>query len=414
MIATSWGIDRPRHKMLSAAIVVDSATCAGVGSAGTKRTRPADPNALQQGGSTGHLERQSDGTCQRLGAQHPPKDPEHAHSAVETGFSVIPAACAAAPMGSGAKSVLQMLWSYASKWRPGDGPRFVWPSVETIADKLGRKIRGVYANLATLEREGWIVRTRDELGRKGWDLHPQPVERAPAEPEVEPDMQLGIAWPEPGDEASNEAPPPCAQPVEKSSAPAELRDESCNPTCTPVQLHPSIGVTMNHQDTAGQDSLRVFRAYEAHRVATLDGPPARTLPPPGLLTLWRELGGNAKAWKAVEAYGRRAIDIVAGMRDRGDPGWEQRERWRRDGGEWSRARFDAVMAYQGAAAEPQKPSAPPPPDPVVDGERVTLLEREAWDAGGEAAVRKQRSEALSSERLGELAGGFLAKLRGVG
>ncbi len=326
-----------------------------------------------------------------------------------------------------------MLWKYAAKWYPGDGPRFVWPSVATLADKLGRKLRGVYANLATLERGGWIVRDWDERGRRGWSLNPIPV------PPATPEMQLGFAWddgppPDPANDSMNaddfrteagrladdlRTPLPldrggeirCGESVERA-----VRD--CTPvqqSCTPVQLPKrKVEEEMNNQSEPGREMLRIFHAYEQHRTTTLGGPEARRLFPPGMHTLWRELGGNASALKKLEAYGKRAIELAAKCKAEGTPGWEERVRWRSDGGEWSMKRYTAVMSWQGAAAEPCKPTPPPAPDPFVDGVRVDMHEREAWDAGGEDAVRRQRAEVVSFDRMGDLAAGFLARTRGVG
>lgn len=427
MTATSWGIGGARHKMWTAAIVVDTRRRAGVGWCRTKATRPADPVSVTTGGSTGHLERRRHASPSGRVAQDPAIRFLRAAPADDRGCAVTPAACCAAPVCTGAKSVLMHLWKYASKWYPGDGPRFVWPSVGRLAAELGRKLRGVYANLATLEAAGWIVRDWDDQGHKGWTLNPIAV------PAAAPEMQLGFAWddgppPEPAnsDAAAGDlraeigrlvgdlrAPVCCAEPVERIDRVAP----ECNSDCTGVQLPKRKEEPMNNQppqDTAGQDSLRVFRAYESHRVATLGGMEARRFAPPGLLALWKELGGNAKAWKLVEAYGRRAIDLAAKSVEAGHEKSATFVKCRSDGQEWASSRYKAVMAWQGAAAEPCRPTPPPPPDPIVDGERVHLLEREAWDSGGADAVRQQRAAALSSERLGELAGDFLAKMRGVG
>lgn len=363
-------------------------------------------------------------------------------------------------MPSGPKSVLQMLWSFASKWRPGDGSRFVWPSVETVAVRLGRKVRGVYANLTRLEREGWIVRDYDEKGRKGWTLHPVAV--APRMQET----QLGIAWPsDTAGEAANSvcaadaprtidgrstddlrtpepldfaaevralteelraprpqrAAAPCVQPVERDTRCAISEEEPCNPARLEVQSPKRKEAPMkspSNQDTVGQDSLRVFRSIEQYRVARLGttiGGPARPYPKgDGLIRLWRELGANAKAWKLIEQYGRRAIDLAALAVEQGADNATKLVKWRSDGGEWDRARYDAVMRWQGAGAEPCTPSAPPPPDPIVDGVRVDMHEREAWDEGGEVAVRKQRAATLDADKMAAQAADFLATLRGVG
>lgn len=174
---------------------------------------------------------------------------------------------------------------------------------------------------------------------------------------------------------------------------------------------------MNNQrrgDGKVDDGIRIFRAYEQRRVATIGGRPARTTPPTGIYALWRELGGTADAWKKVEQYGKRAIELCQHAIDTHDARAQDKIAWRADGNEWSSNRYRVVMAWQGNGAEPPKPAPPPEPDPVVDGTRVDRHEREAWDAGGEDAVRKQRASALSFDRLGELAAGFLRDRRGVG
>lgn len=167
---------------------------------------------------------------------------------------------------------------------------------------------------------------------------------------------------------------------------------------------------MNHQNV-GQDLLRIFHAYEQHRHTALGGPEPRRTVPASMVSLWQELGGNGAASKKLAEYGRRAIEIAAKMKADDAPGWQERARWRSDGGEWSKKRYDAVMAWQGAGAEPCRPSPPPTPDPIVDGQRIDLHEREAWEAGGADAVRRQRAEALSCDDLGKLAADALAKFR---
>lgn len=163
---------------------------------------------------------------------------------------------------------------------------------------------------------------------------------------------------------------------------------------------------------SSDEGVAIFRAYEQRRIAKLgDRYPKRETPPMTLWNLWRELGGNTAAWRKVEAYGKRAIDIAAKAVESGHEKAGQWVKLRADGGEWAKARYDAVMAWQGAAAEPHRPSAPPPPDPVVDGERVSLLEIEAWDSGGEAAVRKRRAEVMPPDAMADAAGAFLARLR---
>lgn len=161
------------------------------------------------------------------------------------------------------------------------------------------------------------------------------------------------------------------------------------------------------------DASRIWLAYEAARVRMLGGRPRTGPTPTAIRALWRELGGNADAWAKVERYGQRALELALAAKTAGRDAWPRLVECRSDGREWSRARYDAVMAWQGSAFE-HKPSAPPPPPPVVDGIEVDRFEREDYDAGGEDAVRLRRAMVMTFDAIGTRAEMFLAGLRGVG
>jgi hypothetical protein len=328
------------------------------------------------------------------------------------------------PVGPAPARLLLALWDHAWDWRPGAAPPFVFPGVEALGMKLGIGRTAVYRALAELRDAGWI-REDSQDGRAGWTLALMPKCARAVEEETHDEMQLGFAWPtqEEIEMPANNTPKPVDNVCTDHDAEAASIPDVGNPPSARRDSLLSRKHASNHPRSGRgstsspppDEGVRIFRDYERRRVAKLgDRYTLRTTPPMTLWNLWRELGGNAAAWKLVEAYGKRAIDIAAKAVEAGHEKADQWVKLRADGGEWSKARYDAVMAWQGAAAEPHKPTPPPAPDPVVDGERVTLLEREAWESGGADAVRRQRAEALSSERLGELAGDFLARMRGVG
>jgi hypothetical protein len=317
---------------------------------------------------------------------------------------MIPASCCAAAVPSGAKAVLLGLWTYAGRWFPGDGSRFVWPSVETLAAKLGRKVRGVYASLTRLVREGWIARAWDERGRRGWDLHPVPVV-----PVVDDEpVQLGFAW---DDEA------PAVDAVHSGGQPVEREVRVCTPLrrpCTALQSSSSTGSNHEQSSPHDDDASRIWSAYEAKRIAEIGGRPHRGCnPPEAMQVLAAELGGGADGWLAVERYGNRAIELAAKAKAAGYERWPWLVTLRADGFEWSKKRYDATMNYQGPSVDGVKPSAPPPPDPIVDGIPIDRFEREAWDSGGADAVRASRGAKLSAESVTASVAELFARMRGT-
>jgi hypothetical protein len=64
-----------------------------------------------------------------------------------------------------ARIVLAVLWAYA-----GRGKRFVWPSVDTIAQAAGCTTRAAYRNLSLLRERLWIQPAQGRAGNKGWHL----------------------------------------------------------------------------------------------------------------------------------------------------------------------------------------------------------------------------------------------------
>ena len=258
----------------------------------------------------------------------------------------------AQPLGSGPHRVLMNLWDYAHKWQQGDAEAFVWPSVDTLAARIGIGVRAVYASLATLEAEGCIRRARDAArGVIGWVLS---AVRAAAvacvelehEPELD-DAQLAFAW------ALDEVKP------EPSSTPVpECTPVHCRPVdlCTATSTEQNLNVVRDDDDAG-----RIWSGYEAHRIRALASSGARATrtgpAPKALRNLHASLGGTPDAWQRIEAYGRRSIELAALAVAQGRTSAPMLVACRADGREWSRDRFDAVMAWGNARTS--APAAPP-------------------------------------------------------
>lgn len=324
-------------------------------------------------------------------------------------------------LGPGAHRVLLALWDHAHGWRPGDGEWPVYPSVAALASKLGVGTRAVYGCLTTLEATGWIRPSWiAEVKRHGWLLSTMPVQPKPAAPEAVGDApapidarQLGLPWSD--NDVSDAANEPVDNVCTTASTPAIAGDRSRRPPCKNVRSASSTGTEIN-RSSGDDDASRIWVAYEAARVKALGSfgaSPARQGPPPASMrALAAKLGGGAEGWARVEAYGRRAITLaLETCRDGGN--WADRGvRCREDGGEWSTKRYDAVMRWK---SQTRAPMAARPItveiDNVVDGERVSLHEREAWAAGGEVAVRQLRGSLLAPERMAEQASAWLFQRR---
>lgn len=338
-------------------------------------------------------------------------------------------AWSASSVGPGPHRVLLALWDYAHGWRPGDEAWPVWPSPEALAAKLNVSRSTVYRGLTELERAGWIRRAQCE-GGPGWLLllAPEVEQRAdrPSPDDAASAEQLGFHWADPiadrlASESANDAPSVCAPPtvaaVDNSQATAatapprrpKVRTATLRRPDSPPLQEQKLNSSANDDDAS-----RIWSRYEDERVRLLGGKRRATEPPIGLRLLWRELGGNQAAWAEVERYGLRALELAAAAKAAGREIWPQLVACRADGREWTRKRYDAVCAWQGAAVDGPKASAPPPPSPIVDGVRVDRFELDAWDSGGAEAVRKQRAQALSGEQIAASAAEFLSRLRGVG
>lgn len=275
-----------------------------------------------------------------------------------------------AQVGPGLKCVLLALWDF-SRWKPGTDARpFVWPSRETLASKLGVRRSALDRSIRLLEAEGWIV-PGVEGEHEGWTLLPEPERAAP---------QLDLFA---GDEAVDNS---CTANAPTPKVRRESAEGSAEPSLSlPYELY------VNRIEPAADDddgTARLWTSYERRRVELLGGNVREGSAPASLRALIA-----AKGLAAVEAYATRALELAREAVSRDRQCAATLVLARSDGHEWHPKRFDAVARYPDPPRAPVLvPKPPPPPDPVVDGQRVTLHEREAYERGGDAAVQALRAQ----------------------
>lgn len=330
----------------------------------------------------------------------------------------------ALPKHPGPHRVLLLLWQYAGK----ESPAFAWPSVETLAARLRiqpRPIREALAKLEELDLVRPALEVRFANGKRservGWRLFETTEECEAYDRARALDPQLDLF-----------AGAPCGQPVEDEPVDAEPAGQvSTNAGQVALNIGPggpeigpggphtkegsfmdrSVDLVVNvgapeHDD----DAARIWTRYERHRVQLLGGI-VRDGPPPATLRALIASHGAV----VVEAYAVRSLELAAAARARGRHCAAELVAARSDGREWHPARLQAVASWEEPANEDSPPRrAAAPPDPRVDGARVDLLEREAYERGGEEAVRAQRRELAERPRAGvSLVEGWLASKRGA-
>lgn len=303
-------------------------------------------------------------------------------------------------LGPAPHRVLLALWDFAHRWTEGAGSWFVFPSVERIAAKLGIKARAIYANLRELAGLGLIE--RETAGnRTGWRLHLRPMLRVvePAPADVDGN-QLALTFPEaPIDLADAPAPELAPEPIARPD----------NATVHGCALASSTGTEIE-PPRGGDSADAVWSDYERDRCAALGGTRRTGAAPASLHRLWQQLGATPEAWGKIREYGRRAIAAAVAARVRPLRIAPQLERWRADGREWARERFDAVMSGTVAPSLPAAPrarTAPAPAPARVQGQIVIGDEADVFEAGGAAAVLDLRSRVLDCDRMADMARGFL-------
>lgn len=153
--------------------------------------------------------------------------------------------------------------------------------------------------------------------------------------------------------------------------------------------------TVSERAAHDDDALRVWLIYESERARLLGGTARTGAPPLALRALIAEIGVER-----VEGYTRRSLELAASAVARGRSCAADLIAARSDGREWHLARVEAVERWREPEPLVVVPSSPPPPDPVVDGRRVTRFELDAWESGGEQAVREQREREIHAQPSG--------------
>lgn len=340
-----------------------------------------------------------------------------------------------AQLNPGPHRILLALWDYAG-WRPGCGDTwaFVWPSVETIASKLGTTASTVYRGLAQLRREGWIAQAQEQVKSKGvtttragWRLFLEP--KGTDDPDAKRRQ-----WPGDGPEQGEISFPAGAggdtTAEDPSSENSEGREGSFatsrqkirdlrNPILTGSGSEPSrnVAAPAKHDD---DDEGRIWSEYEEARVRMLGGEhrgvataPRRAAIRSLIRAVADTLGGNrAAALSKVRRYALGSLETTAaavrGKRDCAT----RLVAARADGREWSFERYQATMARLTAEQASATTRREPEPDPLVDGVRVDLHEREVYLGGGDEAVRREREQRLGFEQIASLSQGILDRMRG--
>lgn len=305
-------------------------------------------------------------------------------------------------VGPGIHRVLLALWNHAHDWAEGEGIAewFVWPSVSTIGARFGLGDDAVRRCLRELAARGWLRPDTNE-GRRGWWLRADPTPAAP---------QLELFAADVTEPTAVDAPtvaPEVAPPVDNLCTDGgnhrAARDEPSRPARQTIALLLSTGTELNVSEARASargpdddDVQRVWSTYETERVRVLGGTVREGPAPLALRVLVAELG-----LPAVERYAARSLVLAADAVKRGRDCAATLVIARSDGHEWHPRRVDAVARFPDPPAPLQIASRPPPaPDPVVDGERVTLHEREAYEFGGDEGVRAQRAELAARPTAG--------------
>lgn len=348
------------------------------------------------------------------------------------GVRVIPnAAWSVLPQHPGPHRVLLLLWQF-SGWRPEvDEPAFAWPSIDTLAERLAIRPRAVRDALAKLRELGYVREAREHRlargrrdEREGWRLFESPAAAEDFDREQAAASQMELFAGAPGEAVDNLCTTEHAAtdlPAQVSTERAQVRTKPCageheigpgehrSKDRDGVELVIASVVNVGAPEHDDDDAAKIWRDYEAQRVAMLGGTLRDGPPPASLRTLIDSHGAPA-----VAAYATRAIELAAAAVARGRSSAPNRVAERSDGREWHPGRLAAVMAWREpdtpavAAAPIVVPRAMPPPDPVVDGERVTRFELDAWREGGADAVRALRAAPTltgeSAERLLRQAG----------
>ncbi len=322
----------------------------------------------------------------------------------------------ALPQHPGPHRLLLLLWQF-SGWRPGGDPPFAWPSVDTLACRLRVKARAVRDALAKLRELGYVREAQEvrvaagrQDVREGWRLFDDPAEAAAFDAERAAVAQLDLFAGAPstvynsvdnepaatdgraqvGTERAQVGTDPCAggHKIGPGAHDASLYGAG-------VELVSELVVSEGPADQADDDDddvLRTWNAAEAERVRLLGGRPAQPDPPP-------EYIAAAQRW-GPERLGRAAIDgirLAADARARGRHVAPDLVAACTNARAWTPRRIEAIEARMEslggviACAAEDIPRSHAPPDPAVDGERVTHFELDAWHSGGADAVRAQRA-----------------------
>ena len=324
----------------------------------------------------------------------------------------------ALPQHPGPNRLLLLLWQF-SGWKPGGDPPFAWPSVDTLACRLRLRARTVREGLEKLRELGYIrpaVECRIANGRRdereGWRLFEDPADAAAFDIEAAAQSQLDL-FAGSAAHVDNSVDGEAAA----TDGAAQVRTESAQVRTSDGAGAPKIGAGAPNHPYSGagvelaselvvsvgpppddDDASRIWSTYEADRARMLpSSSPPRTGPPPlALRALIAEIG-----LPRVEAYARRSLELAADAVARDRLCAATLVLARHDGREWHVARVEAVERYHETARSVELvPRPPPPPDPLVDGARVDLHEREAYERGGDDAVRAQRRELIERPTAG--------------